>query len=80
MWTIITDCGKQLTIHSKLREKVDTHYKIYDLSEIEFDQYHLELLSVDDLPVAVKQHNVLTAEQILKYHFEVEHKESVSLV
>ena len=33
MWTIIKDCGKQLTIHSKLREKVDAVYKVYDLTE-----------------------------------------------
>lgn len=72
MWTIINDCGKQLTIHSKLREKVDTHYKVYDLTEIEFDQYHLELLSTGDVPATDKQHNVLTCDQLLQYHFEVD--------
>ena len=79
MWITINDCGKQLTIHSKLREKVDTHYKIYDLNQIEFDQYHLELLSTADVPVTVKQHNVFTCEQLLTYHFEVEVKEIPAL-
>jgi hypothetical protein len=72
MWTIIKDCGKQLTIHSKLREKVDADYKVYDLSEIEFDQYHLELVSLGDVVSTEKQHIVLTCDQLRKYHFEVE--------
>ena len=75
MWTKINDCGKQLTIHSKVREKVDTHFKVYDIIEVEFDQYKLELILSSNLAPAEKQHNILSCQQLLQYQFEVDEKE-----
>ena len=75
MWTIINDCGKQLTVHSKIREKVDNLFKVYDIIEVEFDQYKLELIFSNNLAPAEKQHNILNCRQLLQYQFEVEEKE-----
>lgn len=72
MWTILKDCSKQLTLHTKLRERVDEHYKVYEISEIEFDQFHLVLQSSAEIPAIEKQHIVLTCKQLYKYNFEVE--------
>ena len=73
MWQQITDCGKQLTIHSKLREKLDNGYKTYDIIDVEFDQYHLQLLSENDKPTEDLR-QVLTCEQLVQYGFEAELK------
>ncbi len=73
MWQPIQDCGKQLTIHSRLREKPDNGYRVYEIIEVEFDQYHLQLLSDNNKPTeGLRQ--VLTCAQLLQYHFEVEFK------
>jgi hypothetical protein len=71
MWQPILDCGKQLTIHSRLREKADAGYKLYKITEVEFDQYHLQLLSENDKPTEdIRQ--VLNCKQLVEYGFEVE--------
>ena len=75
MWTIINDCGKQLTLHSTIREKVDSHFNIYEIIEVEFDQYKLELIFSNNLAPAEKQHNILSCQQLMQYQFEVEEKE-----
>ncbi len=75
MWTIINDCGKQLTVHCKIREKVDNHFKVYEIIEVESDQYKLELIFSNNLAPAEKQHNILNCQQLLQYQFEVEEKE-----
>ena len=75
MWTIINDCGKQLTVRSKVREKVDNHFKVYEIIEVEFDQYKLELILSNNLAPAEEQHNILSCRQLLQYQFEVEEKE-----
>ena len=72
MWTTLSDCGKQLTIHSKVREKAGEKSKEYFIIEVEFDQYKLELISVDDLPVAEKLRQILTCAQLVHYNFEIE--------
>lgn len=72
MWEIIQDCGKQLTIHSRVREKPGHVYKVYDIIEVEFDQYHLHLLTENDNPAAEDLRQVLTCTQLLQYGFEVE--------
>ena len=72
MWTIITNCGKQLSIHSKVREKNDDHYKEYNIIEVEYDQFKLELIPTNGQPPQEKLHQVLSCEQLLQYHFEVE--------
>ena len=71
MWTPINNCGKQLTVKSVVREKVDDHYKEYIIANVEFDQYHLELSSVDGEITAKKQHNTLTCAQLMQYAFEI---------
>lgn len=71
MWETITNCGKQLSIHSKLRENNDGHYKVYDIIEIEFDQYKLELISRNELPPEEKLQQVLNCEQLIRYQFQV---------
>ena len=73
MWEPIRDCGKQLTIHSRLRERRDNSYRVYEIIEVEFDQYHLQLLSEDDKP-AEDLRQVLNGAQLLEYRFQVELK------
>ena len=74
MWKPINDCNKQLTIHSRIREKTGESFLIYEVIEVEFDQYKLQLVDRDDKPVEEEIHNVLNCEQISQYHFEVEEK------
>jgi len=74
MWQPIGDCGKQLTIHSRLREKLDDGYRLYDITEVEFDQYHLHLLSENDKP-AEDLRQILNCTQLVEYGFEVELKD-----
>lgn len=73
MWQPIQDCGKQLTIHSRLREKLDNGYRVYEIIEVEFDQYHLQLLSDHEKPTEDRR-QVLNCAQLLQYRFEVESK------
>lgn len=74
MWTLITDCNKQLTIHSKLREKNDAYTKLYEIIEVESDQYKLSLLEKNDLPQKREGNPLLNCLQLKKYAFEVEEK------
>jgi hypothetical protein len=74
MWTLITDCGKQVTIHSKVREKDDVHIKLYEIVEVEFDQYKLKLIEKNNSPAAEEGKPVITCLQLKKYGFEVEQK------
>ncbi|MEO9003235.1 MAG: hypothetical protein ABI288_00785 [Ginsengibacter sp.] len=74
MWTLITDCGKQLTIHSKVREKQDAHIIVYQIVEVESDQYKLKVIERNNLPAAQDVQNKLSCLQLKKYAFEVEQK------
>ena len=71
MWEPIRDCAKQLTIHCRLREKLDDGYKLYDITEVEFDQYHLRLLNENNKPTEDLR-QILTCVQLIEYRFEVE--------
>ena len=73
MWEPLRDCGKQITIHSKVRERRDNAYRVYDIIDVEFDQYHLQLLSENDKP-AEDLRQVLTGSQLMEYRFQVELK------
>jgi hypothetical protein len=73
MWQPLQDCGKQLTIHSRLREKLDDGYNLYEIVEVEYDQYHLQLLEKDDT-AGESLRQVLNAAQLIEYGFEVEAK------
>ena len=75
MWKPINDCGKQLTIHSHIREKLDNGYKVYDIAEVEFDQFHLQLLTENDQPPTEEQRQILNCGQLEQYRFEVEIKD-----
>ena len=74
MWKLITDCGTQLTIHSKVREKNDDYLKLYEIVEVEFDQYKLKLIEKNNQPAAEEGKPVITCLQLKKYGFEVEQK------
>lgn len=74
MWQTIRDCGKQLTIQSRLREKHDEGYRVYIIIEVEFDQYHLQMLSENNEPMeGLRQ--ILNCTQLQEYGFEVEIRE-----
>ena len=48
MWEQINDCGKQLNIGYKIRQTIkeeDLYVSEYKITEIETDQYHLNLIS-----------------------------------
>jgi hypothetical protein len=77
MWKPIINCDRQLTLNSRVRERVDSSFLVYEIISVEFDQYKLELINRDNMPVAEKIHNVLSCSQITEYHFEVEEKELV---
>jgi hypothetical protein len=79
MWIPLTNCSQQLKIHSKVRENTGQYAILYDVIEIEFDQYKLAILSKDDVPVTVSDHNVLTCEQLLHYNFEVDDSAATKL-
>lgn len=74
MWTLITDCGKQLTIHSKVREKDDAYMALYEIVEVESDQYKLKLIERNSTPPTEEVKAVLNCLQMTKYAFEVEQK------
>jgi len=72
MWTPISDCGKQLTVHSRVMEKNDAFIKLYEIVEVEFDQYKLKLIEKNNSPATEKARPVLSCSQLKKYAFEVE--------
>lgn len=74
MWTLITDCGKQLTIHSKLREKNEADIVLYDLIEVESDQYKIKVVERNNVPETQEVQYILNCKQLIKYAFEVEKK------
>ncbi|MEO8961186.1 MAG: hypothetical protein ABI325_04850 [Ginsengibacter sp.] len=74
MWTLITDCGKQLTIHSKVREDHETHIVVYEIVEVESDQYKLKVIERNNSPAAQDVQYKLSCLQLKKYAFEVEQK------
>jgi len=71
MWVALQDCGKQLTVKSRLREKLDDGYKLYEITEVEYDQYHLHLLTKNGQP-GEDVSQVLRGGQMMEYGFEVE--------
>lgn len=78
MWTSLTNCGTQLTIHSKLRERNEAHIKLYEIAEVEFDQYKLKLLEKNSLPPEKEVEVKLNCSQLIQYGFEVESVDSDS--
>ncbi|MEO9021239.1 MAG: hypothetical protein ABI237_17445 [Ginsengibacter sp.] len=74
MWALITNCGKQLTINSKVRENSDGHLAVYKIVEVESDQFKLKLIEKNNSPVSEEVGPVLSCIQMLQYAFEVEQK------
>jgi hypothetical protein len=74
MWTSLTNCGKQLTVHSKLREKNEDFTKLYEIVEVEFDQYKLKLLEKNNTAPEKEAEVKLSCRQLIQYGFEVEEK------
>lgn len=70
MWKLIDDCPKQITLKTSLRESNGPTEKIYAITEIEFDQYHIVLTSKNNEPVVVPQQSIITCAQLKKYGFE----------
>lgn len=74
MWILITDCGKQVTIHSRVREMNDVYLKLYEIVEVEFDQYKLKLVEKNNVAATEEGKPVITCLQLKQYAFEVEQK------
>jgi len=75
MWTSLTNCDKQLTVHSKLREKNEDYIKLYEIAEVEFDQYKLKLLEKNNAAPEKEVEVKLNCGQLIQYGFEVEEKD-----
>jgi len=75
MWTLINDCGKQLTIHSKVRENQEAHIVAYEIVEVESDQYKLKVIERNNSPATEVVISKLSCVQLKKYAFEVYQKE-----
>jgi hypothetical protein len=75
MWTPLTDCGRQLTIHSKIRETDENYVALYEIAEVEFDQYKLRLLERNNQPEEKTVEMKLACRQLIHYQFEVEQKQ-----
>jgi hypothetical protein len=71
MWQPIRDCGKQLTLNSRLREKQGDDYKYYTIVEVEFDQYHLQLRNENNEPVQDLR-QIFSCTQLVEHRFDLE--------
>ncbi len=76
MWIRVSNCAKQLTVFTKLRESEGDHYNLYEITEVEFDQYKLDLKSSGDKPVLEKLQQELSCKQLVEYGFEIEDSDS----
>ncbi|MBK8711450.1 MAG: hypothetical protein IPL97_06210 [Niastella sp.] len=74
MWIPLTNCNKQIYLHSKLKESDEGFVKIYEIVSIEFDQYKLKLLEKNNEPPAVEVELNLSCKQLREFRFEVEDK------
>ncbi|MBC7868270.1 MAG: hypothetical protein H7X88_12115 [Gloeobacteraceae cyanobacterium ES-bin-316] len=77
MWTLIIDCAKQLKLHAKVREKIENNAIVYEIIEVETDQYKLALISRHNIPEEGSQHNILNCKQLVQYNFEVLEEEEL---
>lgn len=77
MWKKIENCGRQLTLKTIIREIENSVVKEYGIFEIEFDQFHVNLLTKAGQPVASTQKQILTCAQLLQYGFEFKTPETI---
>ncbi|OJW10754.1 MAG: hypothetical protein BGO53_14345 [Sphingobacteriales bacterium 39-19] len=79
MWIPLTNCSKQISLHSKLKESDEGFIKIYEIVSIEFDQYKLKLLEKNNVPPTVEVELNLSCNQLREFRFEVEDSMAASL-
>ncbi len=72
MWTALTNCSKQITVHTKLKETDEGFVKLYEVVSIEFDQFKLKLLEKNGMVPVVTVQLDLSCDQLKKYGFEAE--------
>ncbi len=70
MWKKIDNCGVQITLKTIIRETDNAVVKEYAITEIEFDQFHVNLLTKGGEPATTTQKQILTCTQLVKYGFE----------
>ena len=70
MWKLITNCGQQITLKTLIRETDNAIIKEYAITEIEFDQFHLNLLTKGGEVITTPQKQILNCAQLVKYNFE----------
>lgn len=70
MWKLIDNCGQQITLKTIIRETDNSIVKEYAITEIEFDQFHVNLLTKGGQPVRTPQKHILTCAQLVKFGFE----------
>ena len=76
MWKIIDNCGQQLTLKTMIRETDNAIVKEYAITEIEFDQFHVSLLTKGGEVITTPQKHILTCTQLVKYGFEYKNAEA----
>ncbi len=72
VWIPLTDYAKQLILHCKLRERNDDSTNIYEVIEIEFDQYKLKQLSKNNVSLQEAVEIIVTSEQIMSFKFDIQ--------
>jgi hypothetical protein len=78
MWKPILNCGKQLTIHSRVREKTNDSNAVYEIVKIEFDFFKLKLVERNNQQVPDAAEIIaLDCKKLLEYGFEVLEKTEV---
>jgi hypothetical protein len=78
MWKLLISCAQQLTIHSKVRQNTNGYTAVYEITEVEFDQYRLKLLERNGVIPVTEFEVKLSCAKLIKYGFEVEDKVAVS--
>ena len=78
MWQKLADCGKQLNINFRVRQTIedtDLYVTEYLVTEIEFDQYELQLTTKTKNGQVVNADHAevldFSCRELLKYKFEV---------
>ena len=70
MWKLIDNCAQQITLKTLIRETDNAIVKEYAITEIEFDQFHVALLTKGGEAITTPQKHILTCAQLVKYGFE----------
>jgi hypothetical protein len=71
MWRRITNPAKELIVNCKIKQSSEGIEKVYNINMIEHDQFHIQLILKNDVPVKEVLRITLTAKQVLDYKFEM---------